>query len=147
MQEFIYDICLWLKSLSHKEYISLSLPYYAKQFSKRFYLFPFPQRWMRVVIMLYHHWVLVLRLFKKYLFIWLHHVSGVVLKIFDLCCGMWDLFPWAPGSTPGPLHWQHRVLATGPPPWKSQYWVFFNFGISVSVNGISLHVYVSTYEL
>ena len=29
------------------------------------------------------------------------------------CC-MWDLVPW-PGSNLGPLHWELRVLAVGPP--------------------------------
>ena len=27
---------------------------------------------------------------------------------------MWDLVPW-PGTEPGPPHWEHTVLATGPP--------------------------------
>ena len=35
---------------------------------------------------------------------------------------MWDLVPW-PGIEPGPLHWQHGVLATGPPG-KSLFVVF-----------------------
>ena len=34
-------------------------------------------------------------------------------------CGMWDLVPW-PGIEPGPLHWEHGVLTTGPPG-KSPY--------------------------
>ena len=29
-------------------------------------------------------------------------------------CNTWDLFPW-PGIDPSPLHWEHGVLATGPP--------------------------------
>ena len=29
-------------------------------------------------------------------------------------CSTWDLVPWA-GIEPSPLHWEHRVLATGPP--------------------------------
>ena len=32
----------------------------------------------------------------------------------DFCFGRWDLVPW-PGIKPGPLHWEHRVLATKPP--------------------------------
>ena len=27
---------------------------------------------------------------------------------------MWDLVPWQ-GIEPGPLHWEHEALATGPP--------------------------------
>ena len=27
---------------------------------------------------------------------------------------MWDLVP-RPGTKPGPLHWEHEVLAAGPP--------------------------------
>ena len=33
-------------------------------------------------------------------------------RIFS--CGIWDLVPW-PGIEPRPLHWELRVLATGPP--------------------------------
>ena len=39
------------------------------------------------------------------------------IYLFDwpvLSCGMWDLVP-RQGSNLGPLHWEHRVLATGPP--------------------------------
>ena len=35
-------------------------------------------------------------------------------RIFSFCCGPWDLVPW-PGLNPGPLPWEHGVLATGPP--------------------------------
>ena len=31
-----------------------------------------------------------------------------------LCCGAWILFP-NQESNLGPLHWEHEVLATGPP--------------------------------
>ena len=34
--------------------------------------------------------------------------------IWALSCGMWDLVPW-PRIDPVPVHWEHRVLATGPP--------------------------------
>ena len=54
---------------------------------------------------------LLLNLFLKYLFIWLCWVLVVALRIF--CCGMYDLIPW-PGIEPWPLHWELRVLATGP---------------------------------
>ena len=49
-------------------------------------------------------------------------VPGLSCGKQDRCChlpgslvvGMWDLVPW-PGIEPGPLHWEHRVLTTGPP--------------------------------
>ena len=68
---------------------------------------------------------------KKYWFIYLA-ASG--LNCFHVACGifscgmrtlsssMWDLVPW-PGIEPGPLHWKHGVLATGPPG-KSLFVVF-----------------------
>ena len=34
--------------------------------------------------------------------------------IFFAACGMWDILPW-PGMEPPPLHWEHGVLALGPP--------------------------------
>ena len=37
-------------------------------------------------------------------------------------CSMWDLIPW-PGMEPGPLCWELRILATGPPD-KSRLLVF-----------------------
>ena len=54
-----------------------------------------------------------------YLFIWLHWVLFVVCGIFSgsmqtLSCGMWDPLPYQ-GSNPCPLHWECRLLATGPP--------------------------------
>ena len=59
---------------------------------------------------------------------WLHQVLAVTCGIFDLCCSMqdllavacelscsmWDLVP-RPWTKAQPLHWEHRVLATGPP--------------------------------
>ena len=47
-----------------------------------------------------------------YLFIWLHR--GLSCYMWDLCCCMWDQFP-DQGLSPGPLHWEHGVLAAGPP--------------------------------
>ena len=29
-------------------------------------------------------------------------------------CSVQDLVPWS-GIEPGPLHWEHRISATGPP--------------------------------
>ena len=48
-------------------------------------------------------------------------VFGVACKLLVPACGIW--FP-GQGLVPGPLHWEHGVLATGPPG-KSQ--VFFLF--------------------
>ena len=57
---------------------------------------------------------------KLFLFIWLGWTLVMVHWIFS--CSMWILPVaasgiWFPdqGSNPGPLHWEHRVLATGPP--------------------------------
>ena len=57
---------------------------------------------------------------NTYLSIWLCRVC-CARGVLDLCCGMrvfscsmWDLVPW-PGSNPGPVHGEHRVLAPGPP--------------------------------
>ena len=68
-----------------------------------------------------------------YLFIWLLQVLVAAHRIFDLpavahgvfscsvqtlSCAMWDRVPW-PGIKPSPLHWEGRLLATGPPSGKS----------------------------
>ena len=49
------------------------------------------------------------------------YLAAPALQIFDLhysmqtfSCGMWNLVS-SQGSNLGPLHWEHRVLATGPP--------------------------------
>ena len=41
------------------------------------------------------------------------------LIALGLSCSMWDLVPW-PGVEPGSLHWERRVLATGPP--EKSWW-------------------------
>ena len=54
-------------------------------------------------------------LFSKkniYLFIWLHCVLVAVCELLIATCGV--SFP-DQGSNPDPLHWEYRVLATGPP--------------------------------
>jgi len=38
----------------------------------------------------------------------------IYVAALGLSCGLKDLVP-DQGSNPGPLHWEHRVLATGPP--------------------------------
>ena len=48
-------------------------------------------------------------LFVKCLFIYLAAL-GLSCSTSIFSCGMWDLVPW-----PGPLQWEHRVSATGPP--------------------------------
>ena len=37
----------------------------------------------------------------------------VYLAVPGLSCSVWDLVP-QPGIEPGPLHWDRRVLGTGP---------------------------------
>ena len=37
---------------------------------------------------------------------------SIYLAVLGLSCGMWDIVPQQ-GIKPGPLHWEHRVLATG----------------------------------
>ena len=80
---------------------------------------------------------LIFILFIFYLFILA--VLGLSCGTQDLCCGMWDpqlqhtdsqlwhacgiQFP-NQGSNPGPLHWEHGVLPTGPPG-KSHHWYYF----------------------
>ena len=56
------------------------------------------------------------------LFFWLCRLFVVAHGIFDLpvaCkifrCGVWDLVPWPGRWDLGLLHWEHVVLATGPP--------------------------------
>ena len=46
-----------------------------------------------------------------YLFTCLHLILVAASRIFS--CSLWDLVPW-PGIKWGPLHWENRVLATGP---------------------------------
>ena len=73
--------------------------------------------------------------FLMFLFIWLLQVLVAARRIFELqsplqyigsfscglqtlSCAMWDRVPW-PGIKPSPLHWEGRLLATGPPTGKS----------------------------
>ena len=44
-------------------------------------------------------------------FNWLHWVLVAACRVFS--CGVWDLVP-CPGTGPGPLCWELRVLASGP---------------------------------
>ena len=46
------------------------------------------------------------------IFIWLHQVIAVACKL--LVAVMWDLVPW-PRMKPHSVHWECRILATGPP--------------------------------
>ena len=50
-----------------------------------------------------------------YLFIWLYQILVAALRSSvatrELSCGMWNLVPW---SNLDALHWECRVLATGP---------------------------------
>ena len=38
---------------------------------------------------------------------------GLSCSMWTFSCGVWEVFP-DQGSNPGALHWEHRVLATGP---------------------------------
>ena len=49
-----------------------------------------------------------------FFFFWLH-------RVFVAACGI--LYP-KQGSNPGPLRWEHRVLATGPPEKFRRLWLF-----------------------
>ena len=42
------------------------------------------------------------------------YIFIIYLAALGLSCSMWDLVPW-PETEPGPLHWKHGVLTTGPP--------------------------------
>ena len=78
---------------------------------------------------------LILLIYLKYLFynfiilfIWPCQILVVACGIFrcgmpTLNCSMWGLVPW-PGMEPGPLHWKHGILVTGPPG-KSSYLYLF----------------------
>ena len=58
-----------------------------------------------------HHFI-ILFLYLFILFINLHQVLVTAHGIFS--CGMWNLVPWR-GIKSRPLHWECRLLATGPP--------------------------------
>ena len=58
----------------------------------------------------------------------------IYLAVPGLSCGTWDLVP-DQGSNPDPLHWEHGVLATGPPG-KSQI-VLFNPPTSICLKHIT----------
>ena len=66
-----------------------------------------------------NHWTI--REFPPTPLFGMFRLAALALQIFDLhCrmrtlnCGMWDLVS-SQGSNLGPLHWERRVLATGPP--------------------------------
>lgn len=47
------------------------------------------------------------------LFINLSGYPGLSCSMWALHCGMWDAGIPNQGSNPGPLRWEHKVLATG----------------------------------
>ena len=63
-----------------------------------------------------------LKSFNIYVFIWLLWVLAMALGIFLVACRIFFFFFFKPkhasssdqGLNPGPLHWERRVLATGP---------------------------------
>ena len=52
--------------------------------------------------------------FLCYVFTWLRQILVRTCGIFDLSRGLRNVVPWS-GIKPRPLHWEHVVLATGPP--------------------------------
>ena len=81
-----------------------------------------------------------------YLFIWLHQVLIAACGIFSLHCSIQEFLVTAcgiyfpdQGSNRGPLHYECRVLATGPPG-KSQPDRFLNASLS------SFHFYCFLYQ-
>ena len=57
------------------------------------------------------------------------------LAVLCLSWGVWDLVPW-PRIKPGPLHWDHGVLATGPP--EKSLFPFFKTTIISPFNLVQL---------
>ena len=45
-------------------------------------------------------------------------------------CGLWDVVPW-PGMEPGPLHWEHGTLTTGPPSLCHPFFFFLHLVLSL----------------
>ena len=67
--------------------------------------------WPSFFVLFFSFWLFILvstsivLFIFKHLFLWLHQVLAVA----------WEVeFP-AQGSNPGPLHWEHAVLTSGPP--------------------------------
>ena len=68
------------------------------------------------------------------LLLWLapcHHSDIYLFGCPGFSCCMWDLVPW-PGikrkpQAPSPLHWEHRVLASGPPGKLTLYCLLMTF--------------------
>ena len=60
---------------------------------------------LATVTCLSEHWAAGILL--DHVFLWTHGTQ-------TLSCGKWDLVP-QPEINPGPLHWEHGVLVTGPP--------------------------------
>ena len=59
-----------------------------------------------------------------FLFVCLAALGSVVAhRIFRLSCSMQILVP-LPGIKPGPLHWEHRVLATGLPQKAPRFFLY-----------------------
>ena len=50
-----------------------------------------------------------------------------------LSCRMWNLVPH-PGLNLGPLHWEHRILATGPPGKSVHIFTFTEFHLLVALD-------------
>ena len=82
-----------------------------------------------------------------YLFIWLHQVIAVACKL--LVAVTWDLVPW-PRMEPHSVHWEYRILATGPPG-KSPNTTFLIFSLWIKSKhfpkwNILLHYYYTIFN-
>ena len=73
---------------------------------------------------------------KKSLFIYLAAL-GLSFGMLGLTCGTWDIVLW-PEMNLGPLHWEHRILATGPPE-KSHAVIFLTSLLYCLISSLSFN--------
>ena len=91
---------------------------------------------------------------KKFIYL---AVPDLSCRIFDLCCGIWDIFQLKQANSlvatcgiqftdqewnPGPLHWECGVLTTGPP-WRSPASSFRLLKSRYSTVEWLLHIYIT----
>ena len=67
--------------------------------------------------------------------LFLKKILFIYLAVAGLSCSMWDPAPW-PGIEPRPLHWEHGVLAIGPPG-KSLNWILLANGNNNTIGHLS----------
>ena len=71
---------------------------------------PLPVLSITITVIITTTAVLLYFFLKMLYFTWLRWVLVVACRLLVVACGVSDQ-----GSHPGPLHWEHGVLATGPP--------------------------------